>query len=134
MGQQPLQGFRLVMPTFLCCLHNTHLQPSYLTMNIDPIDIVPRHARRRTCQCCSIHLLSSCKKGSTHSLVKRDPEEVCPLSREIFLFPIHPITRWPLLFPQSFTRTTIGVPYGSLAGIPGGNTGLPCSTSVTGIG
>jgi hypothetical protein len=38
------------------------------------------------------------------------------------------------LFPQSFTRTDIGVPYGSLAGISGGSTGLPCSTPVTGIG
>jgi len=86
MGQQPLQGFRLVMPAFLCCLHNTRLQPSYLTMHIGPIDAVPRHARRRTCPCCSIHLLFSRKKGSTHSLVKRDLREVCPLSRGM-LFP-----------------------------------------------
>jgi len=59
---------------------------------------VPRHARRRTCQCYSIHLLSSCEKGSTNSLVKRDPEEVCPLSRGMFFNPYPPHYRMAFAF------------------------------------
>jgi hypothetical protein len=66
----------------------------------------PRHVRRRTCPCCSIHLLSSCKKGSTHSLVKRDPEEVCPLSREIFFNP------YPSDYRMAFAFSSVLYPHG----------------------
>jgi hypothetical protein len=58
-GQQPLQGFRLVMPATLCCLHDTRLQPSYVTLDNRPIDAVPRCVGRCTCPCCCTHLLSS---------------------------------------------------------------------------
>ena len=37
---------------------------------------------------CSIHLLPLRLDGSTNSLVKRDHEEVCPISREVILQPL----------------------------------------------
>ena len=88
MGQQPLQGFHLVVSANLCCLHNTRLQPSYLTLNIGPTDAVPRHARRCTRPCCSVQLLSLRLDGSINSLVKRDHKEVGPISREVILQPL----------------------------------------------
>src|SRR5438552_3635065 len=87
-GQQPLQGFHLVVPAALCCLHNTRLQPPYLTLSIGPIDAMPRHARRCTRPCCCFHLRSSREVGSTYSLVKRDHKEVCPLSRRVMSQPL----------------------------------------------
>src|ERR1700682_3536492 len=62
-------------------LHHTRLKPSYLALNIGPIDAVPRHAGRRTRPCCCTHLLSSRIDGSANSLVRRDYEEVCRLCR-----------------------------------------------------
>lgn len=47
-----------------------------------------RHARRCTRQCCSVHLLSFRLDGSKNSLVKRDHEEVCPLSRGVISQPL----------------------------------------------
>src|ERR1700686_4200991 len=69
-------------------LHHTRLKPSYLALNIGPIDAVPRHAGRRTRPCCCTHLLSSRIDGSENSLVRRDHEEVCPLSRGVMLQPV----------------------------------------------
>src|SRR6202795_2201019 len=69
-------------------LHHTRLKPSYLALNIGPIDAVPRHAGRRTRPCCCTHLLSSRIDGSANSLVRRDHEEVCPLSRRVMLQPV----------------------------------------------
>lgn len=88
MGQQPLQRSCFVVSAILCCLHNTRLQPSYMAPNIGPTDAIPRHVRRCTHSCCSVHLLSFCDDGSTNSFVKRDHEEVCPLSRQITLKPV----------------------------------------------
>ena len=87
-GQQPLQGSHLVVPAVLCCLHNTRLQPPYMTLSRGPIDAMPRHARRCTRPCCCVHLLSSREVGSTYSLVKRDHKEVCPLSRRVMSQPL----------------------------------------------
>lgn len=56
--------------------------------------------------------------------MKRDHEEVCPLSREMFSTPIRPITGRRLLFPQSSTHTSISVPCSSLARCPGQKYGL----------
>src|ERR1017187_4361312 len=87
-GQQPLQGFHLIVFADLCCLHNTRLQPPYLTLNINPTDVIPRHVKGRTRQCCSVHLLSLCLDGSANSLVKRDHKEVCALSRGVMFQPL----------------------------------------------
>lgn len=90
-----------------------------------------RPAGKCTRQCCSVHLLSFRLEGSGHSLVKRDQEEVCPISRGvIFQTPIPSITERRSLFPQSFTRSTNSVPCGSPA-VSGDTTGLPCSTCIS---
>ena len=41
-GQQPLQGFRLVVSAFPCCLDDTRLQPPDFTLTTGPVDPVPR--------------------------------------------------------------------------------------------
>jgi hypothetical protein len=47
-----------------------------------------RHAGWCTRPCCCVHLLSFRLDGSKNSLVKRDQEEVCPLSREVMFQPL----------------------------------------------
>lgn len=113
MGKQPLQGFRLIVSARLYSLHNARLQPSYLPFDIDPIEVVPRHARRRTRPCCCVHLHFSRLKGSTNSLVMRNHEEVCTISRGVMFqrtTPIRPITGWHSLTPRSCSRAAIGRP------------------------
>ncbi len=44
--------------------------------------------QKGTRQCCSVHLLSSHNEGSVNSLVKRDHEDVSPLSREVMFQPL----------------------------------------------
>ena len=83
-----MQGFHLVVPAILCRLHNTHLQPSYMALDIGPIDAVPRHAGKCTRPCCSVPLLSPRKEGSINSLMNRDHEEVCTLSRGVRFQPL----------------------------------------------
>lgn len=61
---------------------------------------------------------NSCMCVPIKFLVTRDPVEVGPLSRGIMLLvlsitPIRPITERPSLPPPSFTRRSIGSPYGS---------------------
>jgi len=60
----------------------------YVPLDLGPVDAVPRRARRCTCLCCSTHLLSFRKDGSKNSLVMRDHEEVCPLSRRVISQPV----------------------------------------------
>ena len=81
-------SFDTRLHSFLCCLHNTRLQPPYMALDNGPVDAVPRHAERCTRSWCCVHLLSSRLEGSTNSLVKRDREDVCPLSRGMMLQPL----------------------------------------------
>jgi hypothetical protein len=64
-----------------------------------------------------ICLLSS--GGWPNSLVRQDQMDVGPLSRGVMLpvgvTHIHSITEWPLLLPSSPSRTSIGLPCGSLS-------------------
>src|SRR5215468_9523841 len=64
-----------------------------------------------------ICLLSS--RGWPNSLVMQDQMDVSALSRRVISpvgsTPIHPITGWPSLLPSSHSRTSIGLPCGSLS-------------------
>ena len=64
-----------------------------------------------------ICLLSS--RGWPNSLVMQDQMDVSALSRRVMSpvgsTPIHPVTGWRSLLPSSSSRTSIGVPYGSLS-------------------
>jgi hypothetical protein len=59
--------------------------------------------------------------GLSNSLVMKDQMEVSPLARGMMSAsastPIRFITKRPLLFPSSSTRTPIGSPYGLLSSI-----------------
>src|SRR5512140_3875028 len=45
-SQDPLQGLHLAVLSCLCCLGNTHLQPSNLLPDTEPINGFPRKRRR----------------------------------------------------------------------------------------
>ncbi|MDD5581576.1 MAG: hypothetical protein PHY16_20215, partial [Methylobacter sp.] len=84
--------------------------------------------------CCSVHLLSFCKRGSTHSLVTRDHKEVCPLSRGVTFKPLSTRLQGGISF---FLVPLPAPPSASLAvrlpDVPGGDTGLPCFITITRI-
>src|SRR5271165_4226002 len=40
-SQQALQGFDLVPPAVLCCLHDTRLEAAHSTFGLAPVDMVP---------------------------------------------------------------------------------------------
>jgi hypothetical protein len=42
-GEQALQGFDLVPPARLCCLHDTRLEPAHGAMDFAPVDLTPVH-------------------------------------------------------------------------------------------
>lgn len=49
-----------------------------------------RHAEKGSRPWCSVHLLSFRQEGSGTFLVKRDHEEVCPISRRVIFQPLSP--------------------------------------------
>ena len=87
--------------------------------------------RRRTRQCCSVHLLSARLDGSLNFHVTRHQEEVCPLSREIMLqslsAPLQDGIRFFLIPLPASPWAFLAV---RLPTVPGENTGLPCTTNV----
>lgn len=123
-GEQPLQGSRLIVMTHLCCLDNTRLQPSYLMVNGDPIDVVPRHVRGCTRECCCTICFPSVKKV-LHTLLSRETTKTSARlhvrrcsnpypSRYKAAFAFSSI-----LFPQHHRQASrLAVPDGSDTGLP----------------
>src|SRR5712692_2904867 len=121
MGQQTLERFHFPPSAFLCCLDDTHLEPTHTLVSGIPINGIPfilpmgNRTSIRSClsRCVCCHLLCFLL-GLSNFLVLKDQMDVGPLSRRMMLSSdailICPITGQPSLFPSSCTRRSIGLP------------------------
>jgi len=103
-------------PASLRCLHDTHLEPTDVSVNLPP-DGWPIHFRAGGCtnRIFRCHLLFLLSRFARFSREER-PEGSLPAFAWSDVAkgstPIHSITEWHSLFPSSSTRTAIDLPYG----------------------
>jgi hypothetical protein len=79
--EHSLQGFRLAPSALLPCLHDTQLQAPHPSMAVGPVRAPPIESRAGV-RVRRLTLLGAVlRRGIAVILVKRDPAEVCTLSR-----------------------------------------------------
>ena len=103
--------------TVLRHLHDTHLEPTNIAVNLPPDNGQPIHFRVGGCtnRIFRCHLLFLLSRFAGFSREER-PEGSLPAFAWSDVAkgstPIHSITEWHSLFPSSSTRTAIDLPYG----------------------
>jgi hypothetical protein len=128
-----LQGFRLVPPALLHCLHDTGLETTNRALNGFPINGLPFQLQVQGCTSLRCHLPALLRRLAKFFRDGRPGGSLLAFAPGNVTARIQTITVWHSLAPPSSTRIAIertlqrDYPDGS-------NTGLPCSACVTGLG